>query len=464
MRYFFLIVFFLALVGCATVPMIVEKQDELPAICKAIKPGGPDVIGDSYEADRQLWIALNNYYRDQKRRKLAVFLDGTANDKKDGTNIRELYRLAVEQACLGSPVIPYYDKGVGAKWFDKVRGGATGEGASLNIRQAYRFLVEAYNTGDEIFLLGFSRGAFTARSLNGFIEFAGLLDKKTIKPKWTDALPYWLWSSDIHFVVKNIFDVYKTAHDGTIDFEGRLKKEVKDYEKTEYPELHFYDGESNVKVKAIGVFDTVPALGLGSDEDPDNHRLDLYAEYGFHALSLDERRNKFRLLRFNDLNVGNDQKLAEVWFPGGHADVGGGYKNEEGCNSKDDKRYNWLKTIPLNWMLSKFKDFKIFPAGRVYEECSAGKLHDEFFDTAMWKKFGLYRRRPMNGDTIHESVAIRMNIPLLTNRHEKREPDGKYKPQNLKLPLTNNYYLIEPDITTAAEQHDKGDKKQAAVQ
>lgn len=74
-------------------------------------------------------------------------------------------------------------------------------------------------------------------------------------------------------------------------------------------------------VKVIGVFDTVPAVGTNLKEEPDEHRLELYAERGYHAMSLDEQRASFRLLRFG-LQQSKSQVLEEVWFAGVHADVG----------------------------------------------------------------------------------------------------------------------------------------------
>lgn len=414
----------------------------LPSICKNYSITGPDEASDTFSGNQKAWEEIDSYYKSHQGRKLALFLDGTGNSKTDSSNVRVLYRLALAQACQGTPVVPYYDKGVGAKWFDSIPGGAVGQGASLNIRQAYRFLVHTYNPGDEIYLIGFSRGAFTARSLNGFIEFAGLLDRNTVKKSWADWLPDWLGSSDMHFIVKNVFDRYHRYHDGTESFENNLREDIQLYEAEKYPNLAF----RKIKVKAIGVFDTVPALGVEADEDPDNHRLDLYAEYGFHALSLDEQRNKFRLLRFDELHAQADQKLFEVWFPGGHANVGGGYSKNPGCNTDNKELPNYndgLEATSLNWMISKFDNFEIFLHTMPFPQCAGGALHDEFFDSAsLYKEFGIYRRKPLKGDTIHKSVLLRTEIGQLEKPHKHREPNNIYKPVNLKYPIPS-YYAIE---------------------
>ena len=442
MRHCFLIVLVLALFGCAATPLIVQKEKAKPAVCSILTPDAEDKVGDTETANREIWTSFNNYYRDRDQRKLAVFFDGTANDKDDSTNVRRLYLLALEQACDGTPIIPYYDKGVGSRGgvVSRFLGLVVGQGASRNIRDAYQFLVETYTSADEskedlhdqIFLFGFSRGAFQARSLNGFIEFAGLLKRES------------LGELDPFFAIRDMFLQYKTADDGTILFEKRLRSRIKAYTQAAYPRLTFYEEK---KVKAIGVFDTVPALGFFSDSDPDNHRLDLYAEHGFHALALDERRNNFKLLRFNELKVRikKGQELVEVWFPGVHADIGGGSSAKaSGCRKTADGNYNGLEVIPLNWMMAKFEDFKLFPSDRRYQECVGGVLHDEFYNTSiLWKPFGLFERKPAKGDRIHESVFERIKLPDILYAHCEREPSRKYIPSNLDVEVLDTAYRKE---------------------
>src|SRR5437867_5462888 len=109
------------------------------------------------------------------RKRLAVFLDGTWNKPESNTNVWRLYLMLADRGEDGVPQKQYYDAGVGTYWFDRISGGWFGYGLSENIRSAYRWLIEHYNPGDEIFIFGFSRGAFTARSLTGVIARCGLL-------------------------------------------------------------------------------------------------------------------------------------------------------------------------------------------------------------------------------------------------------------------------------------------------
>ncbi|MDO8794276.1 MAG: DUF2235 domain-containing protein, partial [Vicinamibacterales bacterium] len=105
-------------------------------------------------------------------RRLVISCDGTWNDPADRTNVwkvREVVARTPEQPE------PYYDPGVGTAVGDRILGGAFGDGLSRNIREAYRWLCKTYQDGDDLFLFGFSRGAFTVRSLAGFVRTIGLL-------------------------------------------------------------------------------------------------------------------------------------------------------------------------------------------------------------------------------------------------------------------------------------------------
>lgn len=373
-----------------------------------------DKLGDSEKNNENIWNTFNKHYNPKKEpRKLVVFMDGTANDRHDLTNVRKLYRLAVQHACMGNPIIPYYDQGVGTgDWLDIITGGWIGKGVNRNIRDAYQFLVETYNPTDEIYLIGFSRGAFTARSLNGLIEFAGLLDREKIP---TD--------STIESVIKGIFYTYRTPHDGTALFEKDLKDKLERY----FLSNGISKRQESIKVSAIGVFDTVPAIGGKFDEEPDDHRLQLYALNGFHALSLDERRDKFRLLRFDDFRLSDDQELKEVWFAGVHADVGGGYTKSFYCEDKNHQSpyyLNGLEHISLNWMINNFSRFNIFPK-RTFPQCEYGKLNDEVFGKKKWMFREIYTRKLRANDLIHKSVYRRASAQL-ENFHKEREPKGKY--------------------------------------
>ncbi len=108
-------------------------------------------------------------------RRLALCFDGTWDAVKAQTNVYRIYAAinAMPRARRGDSQIKYYDAGVGTGWYDRVRGGTLGRGVSETIRQGYAWLIEHYQDGSEIFLFGFSRGAFSARSLGGLIGRCG---------------------------------------------------------------------------------------------------------------------------------------------------------------------------------------------------------------------------------------------------------------------------------------------------
>ncbi|WP_052239513.1 T6SS phospholipase effector Tle1-like catalytic domain-containing protein [Pseudomonas brassicacearum] len=387
---------------------------------------------DSYANVRARWRQLDCYYSNHPSRALVVLLDGTGNDKHDETNIWRMYNFALEKAVEGKPVIPFYDKGVGTN-SQIVTGNAFGSGMGMNIRQAYRFLVEAYRPGDKIYLFGFSRGAFTARTLNGLLEFSGLAKLETVKPNALDDAPFLWFLGNLHSKVSGLYDTYRYSNSGRATFDGELRTRLDEYKRKEGIETY------KIKVEAIGVFDTVPSLGFFLDDDPDNHRLELYAGRGYHAMSLDEQRDDFRLQRFGVPQF-ESQILEEVWFAGGHSDIGGGYgkdTNAMDCinpsSSPTESKPVGLEGTPLRWMLDRFKTDNLFVSKSLPKECMSGILHDEYFGTfgRIYQSHGLLRRRPVAFDSVHESVLTRMGYAQLPKPNQYRENGGIYHPQNL---------------------------------
>jgi uncharacterized protein (DUF2235 family) len=192
--------------------------------------------------------------------------------------------------------------------------GAIGLGIDENIRSAYMFIAQNYLPGDEIFLFGFSRGAYTARSLAGLIAACGILKRQ----KLGDIGKAWTY--------------YRTA--------------LLPHSPQEFIRLYQTEAHQDAEIKFLGVWDTVGALGIpGQILVSLNHAL-----YGFHdtsvcalvkrgchALAIDEHRNEFvPTLWTGALPAG--VRIDQVWFSGAHADVGGGYITRK------------LADIPLVWM------------------------------------------------------------------------------------------------------------------
>ena len=272
----------------------------------------------------------------EQQRSLIVFSDGTGN--KGGvtrdTNVWRLYQMI--DRSKGNQCT-YYDEGLGTQRFSPIRllSGFTGWGISKNIRQAYTFLVKnySYERGDAIYLFGFSRGAFTVRSLLGMINQCGLVDAKGLSTEQIDE------------AVDKAFRAYRAVD----------------------PSLAQALDHPRPSVEFIGVWDTVDAVGLPFDEllhliEPVYEKLRGKKVYRFddltisgarvarQAMAIDDERRSFHpnvWRKAGTVGFGNDPALEvdvdQVWFSGMHSNVGGGYPRDG------------LAYITLEWMLAQLK-------------------------------------------------------------------------------------------------------------
>jgi hypothetical protein len=194
--------------------------------------------------------------------------------------------------------------------------GLSGAGLSANVRAGYAFLAENYQDGDQLYFFGFSRGAYTARAIAGLVADMGLLTNRGM---------------DNFSTVYN--DYYK-------------HKKLR-YDEETSKRLGFRAPLPRFTIQVIGVFDTVgfhdfriTSKLFGEKFELPNTILSPDVRYAFHALSLDETRKAFAPTLWHCPTKVDDQELLQVWFSGGHGDVGGG---------DEDPR---LSNISLAWMLS----------------------------------------------------------------------------------------------------------------
>ena len=259
-------------------------------------------------------------------KRLILCCDGTWNkaDQEDNgtpcpTNVVKIsYQIAKRDGDI--PQIIYYDQGVGSgNALDRLSGGAFGQGLEDNIHDAYRFLIANYEYGDELYLFGFSRGAFTARSIAGMIRKCGVLRREFVK-HYRDAIA-----------------LYRSEH-----------------HPADPAAMKFRQGYSvcrggDIKIRFIGAWDTVGALGIPlrglrwlTSDLYEFHDTELSGavEYAYHALAIDERRAPFEptLWMYKPKPW---QTIEQKWFCGVHSDVGGGYP-EHG-----------LSDITLEWMIGR---------------------------------------------------------------------------------------------------------------
>ncbi|MFL6354698.1 MAG: DUF2235 domain-containing protein [Bryobacteraceae bacterium] len=251
---------------------------------------------------------------------IVICCDGTGNEFGDcNSNVVKLYStLVIDASQLG-----YYHPGVGTmgaptarnrleKEWTRLKGLAFGNGFISNVGDAYRFLMDAYAEGDNVYLFGFSRGAYTVRALAGVLYMYGLLC-----PGNDGLIPYITRMFAQHSRkgggMKESFDV---AH----NFKQTFSRDCP---------LHF-----------VGVWDTVSSIGWVWDPVvlPYSAR-NPEMRIGRHAISIDERRCYFRDNLWGVPFAGQDIK--QVWFAGVHSDVGGSYPEAESGLSK----------ITFEWML-----------------------------------------------------------------------------------------------------------------
>lgn len=233
------------------------------------------------------------------------------------TNVTKL-ALAVAGEFDGVPQRLYYHRGVGSYGRARLRGGAFGVGVAHDVLRAYRFVVDNYEPDDEIFLFGFSRGAYTARSVAGLIRNAGVL-----KPAAVERLD-------------DAYALYRARSIKPRDIESELFRRSYSHEDT--------------RIRFIGVWDTVGALGIPTIGpkflmDRINRRFAFHdtelssrVDVAMHAVAIDERRKAFRPALWTRHDDAGDQVVEQVWFSGVHSDVGGGYPD----SSLADVALRWL--------------------------------------------------------------------------------------------------------------------------
>ncbi|HEY1503541.1 MAG TPA: DUF2235 domain-containing protein [Stellaceae bacterium] len=263
--------------------------------------------------------------------RLILCFDGTWNSPGEDpgastaveTNVVRFHE-SVRSGALpsGSTQTKWYDDGVGTDWYDKISGGAFGFGLDQKIRDGYKFLVETYPNPDpgdrEVYILGFSRGAYTARSLVGMIRNVGLL-----LPENVDR-------------VDDAYALYRTRDAGADTDEATAFR-------ARY--------SRSIAIKFLGVWDTVGALGIpvsalewlnSAIYSFHDTELSGIVQNAAHAVAIDEHRIDYQVTLWQQI-AKTGQSVEQRWFIGAHADVGGGYPSRD------------LSDITLNWMQAKAK-------------------------------------------------------------------------------------------------------------
>lgn len=343
-------------------------------------------------------------------KRLVICADGTWNvrdqvDKETGkrhpTNVTKVARAVLSRTPDGVDQVVIYHDGVGTTGgLDRYTGGAFGDGIEANIRDLYRSILYNYCDGDELFFFGFSRGAFTVRTLAGFMNKVGLVQK------------------DDDFFIPEIYGCYEhNVSEGSPEWAQAFRK--------------VQGTRPCPPIKFIGVWDTVGALGapgflgqLFHKQKYQYHDIALHPsiQNAFQALAIDERRKPFTPNPWTRPS-GWTGTLEQAWFAGVHSNVGGGYARDGLANES------------LHWIVEKAEGLGLaFDSAFLahYLPCYNSTLRDSMSLT--YRPLGTYVRPigelPASGEMLHKAALDRLG-----------DPQCKYTPDNLRACLSSNAQL-----------------------
>lgn len=352
-------------------------------------------------------------------RKLVLFADGTGNAFT--TQESSVWRLYEALDHTKPDQIAYYIKGVGTAGWAPLAAldGATGIGVPANVRKLYRFLCWNWREGDEIYIFGFSRGAFTARTLAALIASQGLvpavIDKVAVSHAEMQRNTMAAWreyrkesvgyrSLPTIWVARWIRDVLIYLYH--LIFWHRSYASVREA----------MDGRKEVEIEFLGLFDTVEAFGVPIEElrvaidwaiwpiSFRNYRLSDKVKHACQALALDDERTTFHPLRIDQADLAEGQTVKEVWFAGSHSDIGGGYPEST------------LSFVPLVWMAEQLGNQLRFQDGTIDHfrkyQSAIGPMHDSRSGAGVLYRYGprpIHDRAEDGGPpVVHFGVVERM--------------------------------------------------------
>jgi uncharacterized protein (DUF2235 family) len=334
-------------------------------------------------------------------KKIVICLDGTGNQMKakGHTNVATLYKML----DLSDPTrqLGYYDPGVGTlsaanargpvgRWWSRTCGLAFGSGMRTNVAEAYTFLMRHWQPGDEVFVFGFSRGAYTARALVGMLNRPGLL-----RPGSENLVPYAVaqYATNRTFTEDDKQNMREFSH--AFCWGTEANPLTSPWAGDTY-EMHWH----SVPIAYLGVWDTVKAAGilrLGNLHWPFTHQLFNAARIR-HAVSVDESRRPYREYLADPMHYGLD----EAWFAGVHSDVGGTFE--------DDPR---LAKIALKWVVDGAVNDLRLRTGAYGQQCTVEEAFAEGTRHSMgriWVLAGIRHRTLPDTARLHTSVRARRKV------------------------------------------------------
>lgn len=344
------------------------------------------------------------------KKRIVILCDGTWNspDKLNNgiecpTNVVKIAKSIKDFDTKGNKQLTYYDPGIGTsglaikRWYN----GATGTGISKNILLAYKYLIMNYEIGDELYFFGFSRGAFTVRSLVGLIYNSGILRRNCVE------------------LIDKAYKLYKSRSSLT----HPKANEAVLFRKT-------YAIQDSIPVKFIGVWDTVGSLGnplfinnifskisfsIVANSFHDTN-ISPIVENAFQALAIDEKRRNFSPTLWEPNKFLSSQNLEQMWFVGVHSNIGGGYT----CSALSD--------ISLEWMRDKAQKCGLCLDDFHHNHDILKSIHNSY--KGFYRLIPKYNRVIGNtkwgNEQVHETAI------------QKYYNDPNYRAKNLIKYLTNN--------------------------
>jgi uncharacterized protein (DUF2235 family) len=385
-------------------------------------------------------------------KRIVICLDGTWNKvaKPDEvTNVVKFAQSVQSVASDGVSQIVYYNSGVGTGGrVDRFLGGVFGAGLKSNVQRAYAFLTLNFVQGDEIYIVGFSRGAYTARALAAIVNSVGVLQSQEFE-RFEEAWEYYR-------VPPAIRRAERLRREGEADARGNKQKlgpepaTAHQQQAVKTIEDKRADWFRRTTVKALGVWDTVGSYGIPSGLAISglaynftvrhlgfhDRQLGNNIENAFHAIALDEARSAFQPTLWTASGQPPKGNVEQVWFPGVHSDVGGGYKS------------TGLSDLALLWMMDRMVGTGLGIDAQFVREtvdpCPLCELHRS--DSKFWRLLRPYRRQlfgdrtPIIGpdgqpetvinEKLHWCLAERLQGGGLFKGHFK-----SYEPSNLSRPI-----------------------------
>lgn len=328
-------------------------------------------------------------------KRIVICADGTWNRPEENlkedfpSNVLRLARGIQPVGDDGRPQQVFYDWGVGS-YYDELVGGATGRGLEKNVTDDYRYIIQNYSPGDELFLFGFSRGAYTARSVCGLIYNCGILKRPDAR------------------LIQAAFNHYKKPGKA---YAPKGEKSV------EFRKAHSHPSR---EIKFAGVWDTVGALGipfsflgfLNREDEFYDTKIGPNVRIARHALAIDELRSDFEPTIWTPQE---NMDVQQVWFAGVHADVGGGYK--------PDKDGSHLSDIPLAWMMREAD-----AAGLTIEPHLHAALTENSMARLHHSRRHIYRSRPRHHRRIEHGKG---DVLIHRSVKQRWDQDAKYRPEEL---------------------------------